>query len=324
MSGGSGSKYKRNLLEEKPGDPTIAGTVIQSSIAQMASLGSIGELVLREQGVANVDPSKQYNYKLRSAIHQAAFDRFGDAALFLFGLTQAENLEGDFKDQYAWVSKINDKNRVSLDSPDIEIAVSALDKCIAEQVEIYGKMIADATIGGDGEYGSTWEALGDGVYVISQTRAQLLQHYQFDRATLVASLHLLYGTTWDITVTFDSDKSQSGNGWARCVYIVKFVRQLSERSRGEIFANLKLEARDKLLKSVLDYSEGQTKELEAQKTKLENLSSKLGKYVPPQIHDALFSGQYDTEITTRRKKVTIFFSDIANFTSTSEGLQPED
>ena len=35
-------------------------------------------------------------------------------------------------------------------------------------------------------------------------------------------------------------------------------------------------------------------------------------------------GKYDTEITTRRKKLTIFFSDIKNFTSTSEGLQPED
>ena len=64
--------------------------------------------------------------------------------------------------------------------------------------------------------------------------------------------------------------------------------------------------------------------MEAQKYKLENLSSKLGKYVPPQIHEALFVGDYDTEITTRRKKLTIFFSDIANFTSTSEGLQPED
>ena len=63
---------------------------------------------------------------------------------------------------------------------------------------------------------------------------------------------------------------------------------------------------------------------EQQKNKLEEISTKLGKYLPPQIHQSLFSGQYDTEITTRRKKVTIFFSDIKNFTSTSEGLQPED
>ena len=58
--------------------------------------------------------------------------------------------------------------------------------------------------------------------------------------------------------------------------------------------------------------------------KMERISNQLGKYVPPQIHDAFFAEEYDTEITTRRKKLTIFFSDIANFTSTSEGLQPED
>ena len=54
------------------------------------------------------------------------------------------------------------------------------------------------------------------------------------------------------------------------------------------------------------------------------MSLKLGKYLPPQIHKAIFSGKFDTGITTKRKKLTIFFSDIKNFTSSSEGLQPED
>ena len=38
----------------------------------------------------------------------------------------------------------------------------------------------------------------------------------------------------------------------------------------------------------------------------------------------LFAGKYDTEIKTQRRKLTVFFSDIKNFTSTSENLQPED
>ena len=32
----------------------------------------------------------------------------------------------------------------------------------------------------------------------------------------------------------------------------------------------------------------------------------------------------DTEIKTRRRKLTVFFSDIKNFTATSENMQPED
>ena len=67
----------------------------------------------------------------------------------------------------------------------------------------------------------------------------------------------------------------------------------------------------------------QTRELDQRKTELEGLSLQLAKYLPPQIHEALFQGKHDTAITTQRKKLTVFFSDIKNFTQTSESLQPE-
>ena len=67
----------------------------------------------------------------------------------------------------------------------------------------------------------------------------------------------------------------------------------------------------------------QTLELEQQRSRLEGLSQQLAKYLPPQIHEALFAGKYDTQITTRRKKLTVFFSDIKDFTRTAESLQPE-
>ncbi len=67
----------------------------------------------------------------------------------------------------------------------------------------------------------------------------------------------------------------------------------------------------------------QTRELDQRKTELENLSHQLAKYLPPQIHQALFEGKHDTQIATQRKKLTVFFSDIKNFTQTSESLQPE-
>ena len=72
-----------------------------------------------------------------------------------------------------------------------------------------------------------------------------------------------------------------------------------------------------ILKKIINVSE-------LQREKIENISAQLSKYIPPQIHDALFAGKYDTEIKTQRRKLTVFFSDIRNFTSTSENLQPED
>ena len=54
------------------------------------------------------------------------------------------------------------------------------------------------------------------------------------------------------------------------------------------------------------------------------ISMKLAKYLSPQIYKSIFSGQKDVAITTERKKLTIFFSDIENFTGTTERLQPEE
>ena len=91
------------------------------------------------------------------------------------------------------------------------------------------------------------------------------------------------------------------------------------------------EAKDKFIINVLNDSvksrksaEKQKELSEQQRLKLASISNQIGKYIPPQIHDALFAGKYDTEIKTRRRKLTVFFSDIKNFTSTSENLQPED
>ncbi len=50
------------------------------------------------------------------------------------------------------------------------------------------------------------------------------------------------------------------------------------------------------------------------------LSRKLAKYLPPQIWGQLFSGKRDATIGTRRKRLTVFFSDIQGFSNISEDL----
>ena len=57
---------------------------------------------------------------------------------------------------------------------------------------------------------------------------------------------------------------------------------------------------------------------------LESLSSKLSKYLSPQIYDSIFSGAQTVEISAKRKKLTIFFSDIAGFTETTDKLESEE
>jgi adenylate cyclase len=66
-------------------------------------------------------------------------------------------------------------------------------------------------------------------------------------------------------------------------------------------------------------------ELVTEKNKeLEALSAKLSKYLSPQVYSSIFSGSQDVKIASSRKKLTVFFSDIADFTATTDDLESEE
>jgi class 3 adenylate cyclase len=58
--------------------------------------------------------------------------------------------------------------------------------------------------------------------------------------------------------------------------------------------------------------------------RLQSLSEKLGRYLAPQVYQSLFDGSRDAEIQTQRKKLTVFFSDIKDFTASTAKWQPEE
>jgi adenylate cyclase len=66
------------------------------------------------------------------------------------------------------------------------------------------------------------------------------------------------------------------------------------------------------------------RELQSTNSYLQMISGKIAKYLSPQIYRSIFSGERDVAISTERKKLTIFFSDIKDFTPTTERLQPEE
>ena len=58
--------------------------------------------------------------------------------------------------------------------------------------------------------------------------------------------------------------------------------------------------------------------------RLKSLSEQLSRYLAPQVYQSLFDGSRQAEIRTQRKKLTVFFSDIKNFTESTAQWQPED
>ena len=61
-----------------------------------------------------------------------------------------------------------------------------------------------------------------------------------------------------------------------------------------------------------------------QNRRLESLSTKLSKYLSPQVYNSIFTGKQDVRISSHRKKLTVFFSDIAGFTETADQLESEE
>ena len=79
-----------------------------------------------------------------------------------------------------------------------------------------------------------------------------------------------------------------------------------------------------LLRDTLKQIEQRNAALDEKTRMLESLSVKLSKYLSPQIYASIFTGSRDVELATERKRLTVFFSDIKDFTATTADMQPED
>ena len=65
-------------------------------------------------------------------------------------------------------------------------------------------------------------------------------------------------------------------------------------------------------------------ERSATQRRLQALTEMLSRYVAPQVYRSLFDGSRQAEIRAQRKKLTVFFSDIQDFTASTAKWQPED
>jgi class 3 adenylate cyclase len=65
-------------------------------------------------------------------------------------------------------------------------------------------------------------------------------------------------------------------------------------------------------------------EITKKNKELEVLSNKLSKYLSPQVYESIFSGEQEVKLASQRKKLTVFFSDIADFSMATEKMESED
>jgi len=63
--------------------------------------------------------------------------------------------------------------------------------------------------------------------------------------------------------------------------------------------------------------------IEEKSRRLENLATRLAKYLSPQVYQSIFSDTGERQSAHARKNLTIFLSDIVQFTDLSDTLEPE-
>ncbi|MDH3580096.1 MAG: PAS-domain containing protein [Hyphomicrobiales bacterium] len=65
-------------------------------------------------------------------------------------------------------------------------------------------------------------------------------------------------------------------------------------------------------------------ELADKSNSMEQLSNQIAKYLSPQIYDSIFTGKKEVKVASHRKKLTVFFSDIAGFTEAADRMESEE
>ncbi len=301
----------------KKSQSMIPGASLASTIKVLAGLGPLGEKVLKQNGISEIDPKKNYSSSIRLKIFEEVRSRFGTDALYTIGIEQGLLMLSMVPAFSEYINNTRKRYRMRSVSSNnrlrnfnfIDETLPGLQKITNDYMGQFRSNKLKGHIGFKRLSEDTWEM----AFVL----AHPVKNWKFGIGNYHIFLINLFGDLFDIEYMLDKKSVDIEEGWSSGAFILKFLPNDTLRDQKEILANIRLQAHESLMKAVLE-------DAEMKKEETERLSINLAKYLPPQVHEAIFSGKFDTEIKTKRKKLTIFFSDIANFTSTSEGLQPED
>ena len=300
-------------------ETTMSGAAITSTLTQMSMIGDIGKEILRKFGIKKINIKKEYSYKIRGAIHTETRNRFGKEALYFYGLTMMEGYKKIREEQGGTQTAIYYRNNVDkLNHKNIIVARKFRNnflRVFSEELSYLTKATIFTPV--ENVVGSNIKILAKDEIELSLTNAILLENEIFNRGMITEMVALL-NCKWKLEIKFIKSKSkQDPRGFCRFTWIIYFSKNNKIVDPNKAQQEIKELAKQKFIDNVLKDSNRLRKQSEL-------LAQQLGKFIPPQMHKAMMQGDFNTEITTRRKKLTIFFSDIKNFTAISEKLQPED
>jgi class 3 adenylate cyclase len=108
------------------------------------------------------------------------------------------------------------------------------------------------------------------------------------------------------------------------------LREALRRYSDTRHARLKDEAPDEIgeisraMGNYMTRIDHQEDELQSKTRELKQLSARLAKYLSPQVYQSIFVGKQQVTLSSTRKKLTVFFSDVVGFTELADQQESED
>ncbi len=234
------------------GGITIPGAQLATTIRNMAALGRIGQQVLEEHGIREIDPDQHYSFRIRRSIHATVLRRFGPDALYSFGFaygdywTHIHAAAGALRIGYLADSHLR------LQQPDALQSVLAC--CFGMMSELLEKNSV-----GDIRYGASIEPQGGLRFRATMTNTSSPDQEAFPRGLFENFLYMYLSDCWRFRIDFLPDQVSGGDEWTQFVWQLSFEPALSDKDAQALAWEQRLAAREALLGQVLAESDNRNR-----------------------------------------------------------------
>ncbi|MEL6479327.1 MAG: adenylate/guanylate cyclase domain-containing protein [Pseudomonadota bacterium] len=191
-------------------------------------------------------------------------------------------------------------------------------------VKLHNTIIVSASI-----FGLSWAAfisiLLAGASPLDQTVLLLLAFFAAINTVSIAFYTAICFSVPSLVVTWIASVWSGALAWDVAlalfgISIVIIVQGILNR-RKLMISNIKLSLENRDALTALSEEKTRTDGLNAS---LSKVSAQLAKYISPQLYEQITSGAQEARVVSQRKKLTVFFSDVASFTEITDQLEPED
>ena len=227
--------------------PKVVGRALKSTVLIMGELGSIGSEVLSAHEVYDIDIQAWYPARLRQEIHEAAYKRFGSAALLTFGFSMGDHYSqalihegmGEYHRRMLHASTHLDALEwfVTLFTRAYQEATQASQQCDGMQYGFYAKPIDALT------------------YEFNAVSTLLPHHQTFSEGIIHGYVVRFIAHQWDHELTLLPEKTVFDEVHSSFFWVCRFSPKVTPLSSADLAtSDYRQHIKGELFKKVLDES----------------------------------------------------------------------